>query len=426
VAEIANILIPSQIGHTSDSPISFFTITKDGGTAKEREEELEDLQRRLESRDPVAVILIDAGEWSNRRDYEAAVRAWGATHAELPILVVQTEQIRAGGPNASLDFSVVELRRISHAPALGLANRLLQQTAIRGELWKNTANYLRYVALIGLACSILLGATTAGFISFVGTEQARNADNIQSVLIYQNALSYPTSNHVAALKTAQEYRTNPSVHAVNLLQTAAEALQTALLTAHRRQSDDSNVVFLSVGASPDSVKIVEVARAPADNIVRHTFSYATTSDWLDGIGPCAIATRHAIYWKGISQPGRFKTDSIAAWEASGNGAGNYDANAHSIRVAGRSCEYKRLPPDIPDNDRRELLCIPVGTNSNANLEPLGAICISSNEARSWLVAPWVRNAVTTAGIWLAPIDWRSAANAKSGGSAMSSSPPPRR
>jgi hypothetical protein len=81
-------------------------------------------------------------------------------------------------------------------------------------------------------------------------------------------------------------------------------------------------------------------------------------------------------------------------------------------VGGRTCEYKRLPRTIADNDRKELLCVPVGTTSNAELDPIGAICISSNESTPWVADPWVRGAVTTASIWLSPIDWRSAALAK--------------
>jgi hypothetical protein len=412
VAGVAEIFAPAKRDRTDNSPISFFTIQKDSATAKEREAEIGDLRLRLEARHPVALILIDDGDWAELRDYEAAIREWGAANSELPILSVQTDRVQGVGLNPSLTFSAVELRRIVRAPVAGLADRLLQQTALRGELWRKTAASTRYVALAGIACTVIFGAVAIGFITLVRSEQERSDSTAQASLLYQQALLYPNSNHVAALRAAQEYRRDPARGAGVMLQTADEALRTAIFTAHPRRGEDANVVFLSAVGGSDSVVIIEVARSPEDNFPRQPFSYHATSDHLDGIGTCAIATRHAIYWKGVNQPGRFQTDSIAAWETSGTAAGTYDAATHVIRVGGRSCEYKRLPRTIADNDRKELLCVPVGTTSNAELESMGAICVSSNEASPWVADPWVRGAVTTASIWLSPIDWRSAALAK--------------
>ncbi|HKP75736.1 MAG TPA: hypothetical protein VJT67_09355 [Longimicrobiaceae bacterium] len=420
VAPVADLFVPKR-ERPDNAPISFFTIQKADGTAKEREAEIGDLRHRLESRHPVAVILIDDGDWAQLRDYEASIRDWGATHSELPILAVQTDRIRGGGLNPSLAFSAVELRRIARAPVAGLADRLLQQSALRGELWRKTATNTRYIALAGIACTMLFGAIAVGFIMLVRSEQERSETAARASLLYQQALLYPNANQLAALKTAQEYRRNPAAGAAAMLQAANEALRTAIFTAHPRRGDDANVVFLAAEAVGDSVQIVEVARSPVDNFVRVPFSYRASSDRLYGIGTCAVATRHAVYWRGVNQPGRFETDSIAAWETSGTAAGSYDAGDHVLRVAGRSCEYKRLPGTIADNDRNELLCVPVGTTSNSELEPLGAICVSSDEDSPWVVEPWVRDAIRTAGIWLAPIDWQSAARAKGGGSP---SPPP--
>jgi len=408
----AEVLVPNKRDRTENAPISFFTIQKDSGAGREREAEIAELRHRLEARHPVAVILIDDGDWADLRDYEAAIREWGAAYSELPILSVQTDNVRAGGRNPSLMFSAVELRRIVRAPVAGLADRLLQQTALRGELWRKTATQTRYVALAGVACSLLFAAVAIGFIAFVKGEQERSAGIARASLLYQQALLYPNGNQVAALKTAQDYRRNPAGGAGAMLQSADEALRTALFTAHPRRGEDANVVFLSAVGVGDSVLIVEVARSPEDNFARQPFSFHATTDHLEGIGTCAIATRHAIYWRGTNRPGRFQTDSIAAWETSGTAAGTYDAGARVIRVAGRACEYKRLPRTIADNDRNELLCVPVGATSNADLDPVGAICVSSNEPSPWVVEPWVRRSITTAGVWLAPIDWASAAHAK--------------
>ena len=414
IAGAAELFTRARRDRSDHSPVSFFTIQKDSATARERDAEVGDLRQRLEARHPVALILIDDGDWAELRDYEAAIREWGAAHSELPILAVQTDRIQAGGLNPSLTFSAVELRRIARAPVVGVADRLLQQSALRGELWRKTAAQTRYVALAGIACAVLLGAGMIGFITLVKSEQARSDSTSRTSLLYQQALLYPESNQLAALRTAQEYRRDPAGGAAAMLQAADEALRTALFTAHQRQGEDANVVFLAAVGGSDSVQIIEVARSPMDNFQRRPFGYRAASDLLDGIGTCAIATRHTIYWRGINQPGRFQTDSIAAWETSGTAAGTYDAGAHVIRVGGRSCEYKRLPRTVADNDRNELLCVPVGTTSNSELDALGAICVSSNENGPWVGDPWVRGAVSTAGIWLAPLDWSSAATARGG------------
>jgi len=199
-----------------------------------------------------------------------------------------------------------------------------------------------------------------------------------------------------------------------LFTSTAAALREALVRAHGGNPENTNVVFLAVVQRNDTTKLVEIARGPSDTLKREPFAVSPSPSPIPGVAPCALKTRRVVYWAGEATSVQATTDSILAWSSSGQVVGQYNRPSNGpgwLQVdPTNSCVYLELPREgkaaSPDDDRRELLCVPVGMSSALpTVQAVGVICASSNERETWLHQDWGRVALLNASLWLASAQW---------------------
>jgi hypothetical protein len=373
-----------------------------------------EVKKCLDGQNPLAVVPIDNGSWGKILDVDIAVRAWGARFPDRPILAIQSPQVGdVEGTKPSLHYSSVALPpTTSTAVPFEMMTRLFGQTLNRGELWKESAQRSRYFALSASAVAIIvISLLSAGTIVLRRQQLEHGAElrRARSMIEwYKQALIFPEEAENFYLNGVSVY--NDSAHAVDpLMRSTAAAIRAALYNANGQNPRNTNVVLLALFQSGDSTNAIEVARAPADESIRQPFPVGNTGD-LDGIAPCAVANKRTIYWRGLARAGQEpQTDSIGAGSAKGGTPGKYDSSNKRLYVNSSSCQYRKLSLTSADDNRRELLCTPVGSTSGLSLPSLGVICVSSNSERSWLAEGRTAEALEAWARWTAPLPWSKAA-----------------
>lgn len=416
-------LLPQNMRKAQGSAIIFFTIKEPAENASTREKELNGLREQLRAQNPVGIILIDNGKWDALREFDSVIRGWGATHSELPIVTVHAQAASGPGTSPSLGFSGIPRNSLNRPALLGLTNRLLQQTAIRGKLWKGTAGKLRYIALGAGACAIVSASIAAGFVVIAQTAQQDAEAALRASEQFREALTFSENYQSAFLDNSRAYRDESYSDSVSasaeqaaelLVASGAAALRDALQRAHGGAPKGTNVVLHGMVRNGPAFTVVEITRDPPTKSERQPFGYNPSQQHFEGIAACAVAIRAAVYWSGVSSMDPPRTDSMAAWSLSGPQIAEYSRRSHQLRFKNISCEYLKFPSEIPDDERRELLCVPVGSSATVGSVPVGSLCVSSNADRSWLHQAWVRNALGTAALWMAPFDWKSVATKRFG------------
>jgi hypothetical protein len=395
-------IVPQRL--RTSSAIGFFTLDRAGSGAR-REVSPAKLTSELDAQFPVGLVVVDGGEWGEREEFDQAIRAWGARHPELPIVAVATREVSAPGGKPSLRFSAIPWETLSDPPLLGITNRLLQQAAIRGQMWRATAERFRWLALGGIGLAVILAGICAGLLALTRQAQARDARELAYASQYRAALVLPEAHQRALLQAAYEVRSGAPGAVPTYLNLAADALRGGLIRAQGANPRNTNVVFLGIHADGDSTRMAEIARAPNDATPRPPFAFQTAATQLTGIAPCVAATRTAVYWYGVAHTDAYRSSTLSGWSASGQQVARFDSADQSLKLLDHTCQYLRLPSNMADDDRTELLCSPVGALPNGRLSLVGVICVSSDETTPWLGNSWARAALRTATIWLANIDW---------------------
>src|SRR4051812_10222321 len=178
-------IVPSRVRNAG--AIGFFTLERDG-TVTRRGGGGEALGSGLDAQSPVGLVLVDGGAWEDKEEYDQAIRAWGARNPELPIVAVATAEVSAPGGKPSLRFSSIPWESLQDPPLLGITNRLLQQAAIRGNLWRRTAERFRYLALGGIAAALLFAGLSSGLLAFSRRIADRSARDLACSTQYRQSV----------------------------------------------------------------------------------------------------------------------------------------------------------------------------------------------------------------------------------------------
>lgn len=320
---------------TNQSPLIFVPLPDANDKDKDaRISYLKTLLGKEDDEETFAVVVVDDGRWHLEGEVESLIREWGRRNPEKPIVSVLSSGVgTASGLPASINFNSVPINAVVRPPYAALTNRLLQQTANRGESWKQHASFSRMVVggtlAVTIACAAFAVEISRATLSRERARASTLAATRDSLKHFRKSSEVPGALRAGMLVSAASVRRNTPISALEahrqLLVKEVDALREALINAHGGQPQNTTIVLLSLqdGTGPRGKRVVEIGRAPSDNAIRQPFPLMEGAAQIDGIAPCAIATGIAVHWRGKATSFTDQTDSLAAWLVSGEPAGQY-------------------------------------------------------------------------------------------------------
>ena len=388
------------------------TIEEDEGTASIKEAKIRTLKQLAEELASCAgIVFVDDSSWYERYPKTMkVVQEWVAKTSVRPIMAIRVD----GG---TLNYSWSPFKDVADEER-GLNPRLLAQAINRGRQWwmQATTNRWLLLRLAVIAFILFLGCATLGYFFWnsVGKYRAQ-IESLSTTLTLLGVEVGKANVHrerdmtlervtkidqQERLKAAQAMASFRKAGAFNQLLTANAEEMTTILERGSGVTAESHVVVMMFAISKDGKSLEEVAASRAKNAIE-PFTFAPDSQGTEGIVPCSVANRAFVLWIGESEPP--KTTSIQAWDLQGHPIGSYRDNRLEFGN-GKWCSYVPKPGKF-DDQRNQMLCVPVGVADNSG-EVVGGICVSSL-GRNFLNEDWVRYLVTRFGTSLSFRAWNT-------------------